>query len=267
MTERPLVVDVPPSSESGQRFVFDQKPADGRVSEPVRSHRGSAFHQTHLSALRSRPPKPRSGGASSAPAAQVVVTIYERQHALYQRVQGTYDIVHAARVPIVKALCGTILTLKALDGAVPASGGAAAPAPAGWRERAGPERARRPGAGRTPSVPVPEIITGANQKIMEGLGLPRGDGSYGDLIIQFDIIFPKAFSDTQKTLLKAAFYLPDHRSKEQNVRAWGPGPGGGWARARGSGLGWGQAPGSKRCPAAAAEKGADGLRACPCRRR
>ena len=80
--ERPLVVDVPAASEEGQRFVFEQKP----------------------------------GEASGDDTGPVVVAITQLPHALYKRMPGSYDIMHTARVPIVRALCGTTLALKALDG-------------------------------------------------------------------------------------------------------------------------------------------------------
>lgn len=73
-------------------------------------------------------------------------------------------------------------------------------------------------SGRQLSIPVPEIIPCGATKTLEGLGLPRGDGTHGDMVVHFEHVFPKSVSDTQKTLLRAALFLPPTLNKEQAVR-------------------------------------------------
>lgn len=151
---------MPPSVPDGQRFVFDQKPSSEAAP---------------------------AGSESASDALPVVVVAQQLPHPLYARVGDGFDISHTARVPLVKALCGTVLSLRALDG-------------------------------RQLSIPVPETIPCGATKTLEGLGLPRGDGSFGSLVVQFDHVFPKSVSDTQKTLLRAAFFLPKELNKEQAAR-------------------------------------------------
>jgi hypothetical protein len=55
-------------------------------------------------------------------------------------------------------------------------------------------------------------------KTLPGGGLPRGDGTFGDLVVDFEHIFPKSVSDTQKTLLRAALFLPQTLNPQQAVR-------------------------------------------------
>lgn len=142
----PLAVEVPAGVLDGEHFVFDKE-----------------------------------GKESWGP---VVVTARVLPHNLYTRVGNTCDICHTARLPLVSALCGSVLSLKALDG-------------------------------RIITVSVPEVTTGDSLKTVEGMGLPRGDGTFGQLVIRFVIVFPKSLTDTQKTLLRAAFFLPETRTAEQ----------------------------------------------------
>lgn len=153
-------------------------------------------------------------------------TPLQTPHALYTRYGETFNIRHTARVPLVKALCGTVLNLKALDGAHssrrshhPQSHWAIPRAHASLSliQLLSYPPFRSPG--RTLSVPVPEIIPCGMSKTLAGAGLPRGDGTFGDLVVVFEHIFPKSVSDTQKTLLRAALFLPQTLNPQQAVRA------------------------------------------------
>jgi len=57
----------------------------------------------------------------------------------------------------------------------------------------------------TIAVPVPEISTSKDEKRVMGRGLPRGTKGpgYGDLIVCFEIIFPKELTTAQKEAIRA----------------------------------------------------------------
>jgi DnaJ-class molecular chaperone len=58
--------------------------------------------------------------------------------------------------------------------------------------------------GHTIAVPVPEITTSKDEKRIAGRGMPKGSKGpgYGDLIIAFDIGFPKELSGAQKEAIR-----------------------------------------------------------------
>ncbi|KIY93358.1 radial spoke protein 16 [Monoraphidium neglectum] len=60
------------------------------------------------------------------------------------------------------------------------------------------------------SVPLDEIITpGATIRVPgEGLPRPGGAGAKGDLVLEFDLLFPSNLTLQQKLLLKGALFLP-----------------------------------------------------------
>lgn len=71
------------------------------------------------------------------------------------------DLHHRAVLPVKDALAGTILRLEHLDG-------------------------------RVLEVPVVDVASPGSKKVVKGEGLPkRGSGGRGDLVITFDILFPK----------------------------------------------------------------------------
>jgi len=95
------------------------------------------------------------------------------------------NLIHTASLPLVSALCGTTLQVKSLDG-------------------------------RTLVVPITGSIKEGSSVVVPGEGLPSRDGGFGDIIVKFTVAFPQNLSETQKTLLKAAFFLPQTLSNTQN---------------------------------------------------
>ena len=69
--------------------------------------------------------------------------------------------------------------------------------------------------GRTLNIPLREIVSSGARKVVPGEGLYADDGARGDLVIEFDVLFPTTISPTQRTILKAAFFLPEHMGDEQ----------------------------------------------------
>ena len=109
----------------------------------------------------------------------VVYTVAALKHDRFDRKKD--DLVYTATLPLIDALCGTAVKIDTLDG-------------------------------RVLSVPVVDIVTSGSQKKIEGEGMPKADGSKGDLFIVFDILFPKTLSETQRNLMKAAFFYPSKPS-------------------------------------------------------
>lgn len=104
--------------------------------------------------------------------ADLQFVIAEKPHALYKR-EGP-NLVHAVKLPLADALAGTTLTIPTLDG-------------------------------RTLSVPVTEVVSPGSSKTIKGEGMPisKSPGSRGDLILKFDVTFPRRLTDDQKRQLRA----------------------------------------------------------------
>lgn len=96
------------------------------------------------------------------------------------------DLVHHATIPIFHSLAGTTYEVETLDS-------------------------------RILSIPVTEIITPGHTMTIEGEGLPvpGQPGAKGNLIVVFNLLFPGAISETQRMLLRAAFYLPPKLNTDQ----------------------------------------------------
>lgn len=60
---------------------------------------------------------------------------------------------------------------------------------------------------RTVQVAVNDVVTPDSMKVVPGEGMPisKKPGQRGDLIIKFNIEFPKYLSEKQKSLVKEAF--------------------------------------------------------------
>mmetsp|Transcript_5548 Transcript_5548/g.6383 ORF Transcript_5548/g.6383 Transcript_5548/m.6383 type:complete len:341 (-) Transcript_5548:411-1433(-) len=156
--DRELTIDIKAGSKEGTRYVFDKEGNDSPNTE----------------------------------AGPVVYTLATSKHDRFQR-KGN-DLVYTARIPLLKALCGTTLSITTLDG-------------------------------RTLSEPVTEIVKTGSTKMVLGEGLPTTDDPSvkGDLMIVFDLIFPQTLSDQQKTILASGFYLPQKMTPDQTaaVKAYG----------------------------------------------
>eukprot|EP00238_Polyblepharides_amylifera_P006964 CAMPEP_0196573820 /NCGR_PEP_ID=MMETSP1081-20130531/3655_1 /TAXON_ID=36882 /ORGANISM="Pyramimonas amylifera, Strain CCMP720" /LENGTH=339 /DNA_ID=CAMNT_0041891657 /DNA_START=311 /DNA_END=1330 /DNA_ORIENTATION=- len=147
--DRNLTLDIKPGTPECTRFVFDKEGNEAPNVEP----------------------------------GPVIYTLTTGKHHTFQR-KGC-DLVYTARIPLIKALTGTTLSIKQLDD-------------------------------RILSVPVSDIVCSGSTKVVVGEGLPLSDGSgKGDLIVVFDLLFPSTLSEDQKMILNAAIYLPHTLSKEQ----------------------------------------------------
>ncbi|KAI8474951.1 MAG: radial spoke protein 16 [Monoraphidium minutum] len=141
---RRLAVQIEPGMPDGTTFVFQ---GEGDAAAP------------------GLPPGPLSLVLRAAP------------HARFER-RGA-DLVMRVRLPLLNALAGGAVPIKALDG-------------------------------RVLSVPLDEVVTPGASIRVPGEGLPRlgGGGAKGDLVLEFDLLFPSNLSQQQKMLLRGALLLP-----------------------------------------------------------
>ncbi len=98
--------------------------------------------------------------------------IDEKAHARFKR-DGN-NLIYNAKLSLADALCGTTLSIPNLDG-------------------------------RTTSVPLRDVVSSGSQQAARGEGMPvsKAPGSRGDLIIQFQVEFPRRLDDTVKQQLRA----------------------------------------------------------------
>ncbi|KAL3149371.1 Major surface glycoprotein G [Trebouxia sp. C0010 RCD-2024] len=94
------------------------------------------------------------------------------------------DLLHTAQIPLYQSLCGTALPIETLDG-------------------------------RTLNVPVTDIVRTGDKMVVPQEGMRKAGGTKGDLHITFDVVFPVALSEHQRTMLKAAFFLPPKLDAKQ----------------------------------------------------
>jgi DnaJ family protein B protein 13 len=111
-------------------------------------------------------------GPNNIPA-DVVFTLKYRPHARFER-QGL-NLVHVADISLVDALCGCVVSLLTLDD-------------------------------RKLSIPVNDVITPTYTKRVEGEGMPstKDPSKRGDLILKFNIEFPRNLTDQSKAFVRKA---------------------------------------------------------------
>jgi len=117
--------------------------------------------------------------------AEFTFVVVEEPHSLYQR-DGD-DLIHHAKIPLVRSLTGCTLNLATLDG-------------------------------REVIVGVNDVIHPGYEKVLAGEGMPSFDevGKRGDLIIKYTVEYPATLNDQQRHLLKAALFLPANLSGDQS---------------------------------------------------
>jgi len=80
-------------------------------------------------------------------------------------------LVYTATISLVEALCGTVLEIPCLDG-------------------------------RVLSIPITQVVSPGFTKKWPGEGMPKADGTKGNMLIKFDILFPESLTPAQKAALK-----------------------------------------------------------------
>mmetsp|Transcript_27589 Transcript_27589/g.70282 ORF Transcript_27589/g.70282 Transcript_27589/m.70282 type:complete len:361 (-) Transcript_27589:356-1438(-) len=95
------------------------------------------------------------------------------------------DLVHRVTLPLYQALVGAAVEVQTLDS-------------------------------RVLSVPIADVVTPGYSQVVPGEGMPKpAGGGKGNLILEVDLLFPASLTETQKMLIKSAFFLPPNPSKEQ----------------------------------------------------
>ena len=108
--------------------------------------------------------------------ADIVFVVQERPHSLFKR-EGN-DLKHKARISLKQALCGGKIKVPTING-------------------------------RKVSLPLNEVITPETVEVVAGEGMPVSKelGKHGNLIVGFDIHFPRTLSSDVKQ--KLTELLPD----------------------------------------------------------
>ncbi len=122
-------------------------------------------------------------------AGPVVYAIATAKHPVFQR--SGDDLVYVARVPLIDGLCGTTLEIPTLDK-------------------------------RTLRIPVADVVDAGSQKVVVGEGMARRDGpkgARGDLIVVFDLVFPRTMTPTRRDLMRAAFFFPGKNPGKEATNA------------------------------------------------
>ncbi|KAL8424880.1 hypothetical protein Efla_002999 [Eimeria flavescens] len=109
--------------------------------------------------------------APNGPPGDLVFVVKCRPHARFVR-DGSH-LVYRVPLPLIKALTGFTVAVTTLDN-------------------------------RTLHVKVDEVVSPKFRKVVPGEGMPisKKPGEKGDLIIEFDILFPRSLTDDQKKKLK-----------------------------------------------------------------
>jgi DnaJ family protein B protein 4 len=110
-------------------------------------------------------------------AQDIVFVIKELPHARFTRVGP--NLVTKLSVPLADALCGFTIKVEMLDGSLL-------------------------------EIPVEDVIRPGFQLKVPGRGFPRARAGAppGDLLVEFDLLFPKALTDAQKERIRLAFAPP-----------------------------------------------------------
>jgi hypothetical protein len=116
-------------------------------------------------------------GDENTIAGDIVFIIRDKPHAIFER--SNSDLIYRVKLNIKQALLGTVIVIPFLDPTKP------------------PYQLRS----------HQEIITPQTEKrfLNEGLPYPKDPTRRGDLIVKFDILFPKVFSNEQRTLVDCCF--------------------------------------------------------------
>ena len=115
-------------------------------------------------------------------AGSIVYVVEEEPHPVFTR-NGS-DLALKVQILLVKSLSGFSIDLQTLDK-------------------------------RTLCIPVTNIVQTGDVMVIDEEGLPSSSGSKGSLVVEFEVLFPKVLSETQKQVIKSGFYLPSSTTPAQ----------------------------------------------------
>ncbi|CAF3535051.1 unnamed protein product [Adineta steineri] len=114
----------------------------------------------------------------------LVFIVTDKPHANFRRENA--DLIYTAKINLGHALTGITLHIEHLDG-------------------------------RTLDIPINEIVRPGYKKRIPSQGMPlmTNPEKYGDLIIEFDVEYPRALNSDQKLYIKEALLINQHNTKKQ----------------------------------------------------
>nr|AAV87177.1 radial spoke protein 16 [Chlamydomonas reinhardtii] len=117
----------------------------------------------------------------------VVFVLKPKPHPRFVR-RGS-DLVHKVTLPLHHALIGTTLDIRTLDD-------------------------------RDLKVPISDIMRPGSSLTVpgEGMPLPATPSARGNLVIEIDLLFPTHLTETQKMLLRSAFFLPPPTEQNEETK-------------------------------------------------
>jgi len=120
-------------------------------------------------------PQEGDQGPNNVPA-DIIFVVRDKNHKLFRR-EGQ-DLVFKASIPLGKALIGCSIEVPTLDG-------------------------------RLLNIPINEIVNPLFKKTIPGEGMPfvKNPDERGDLIIEFDIVFPEHLTPEKKQLIRQALLV------------------------------------------------------------
>ena len=119
--------------------------------------------------------------------ADYVLVIKDKPHPLFVR-DGT-DLKHTVELPLIDALCGSMIQVPSLTG-------------------------------REIPVALNDVVKPTTQKRIQGEGLPfpKNPSKRGDLIVEFNIVFPDKIPQATKEVLKDSFEFLKNDTGRQSVQ-------------------------------------------------
>ncbi|GIL70116.1 hypothetical protein Vretimale_3382 [Volvox reticuliferus] len=117
----------------------------------------------------------------------VIFVLKPKPHARFVR-RGS-DLVHKVTMPLHHALIGTSVEVRTLDD-------------------------------RDLKVPIADIVRPGSTVVVpgEGMPLPAAPHTRGNLILEIELLFPTHLSETQKMLLRSAFFLPPPTEQNEDQK-------------------------------------------------
>jgi len=113
---------------------------------------------------------------TGSPPQDVIFIIKELPHPVFQRSGNDLWIKEVIRLD--QALCGYTIDRKGIDG-------------------------------KPIHLEIHDVLKPDDQKVIKGRGMPKKEGGFGDLIIEFDIVFPKTLNEDQKEVLHEILAPPE----------------------------------------------------------
>jgi DnaJ-class molecular chaperone len=117
-------------------------------------------------------------------AGDVIVVLEQEKHAHFTRLGNDFDLHYTTDISVLDSLVGCSIELKSLSGKIF-------------------------------NVAVTDVVHHGFIKVIAGGGLPTGEGSFGDIIVHFNVQFPTSLRLEQKALLRVALALPKILTAEQ----------------------------------------------------